>query len=207
MKYEALAPIYDRLMSHVEYDQWADLIGKVIGKYLPVQDPAILEVGAGTGILGEMLTSLGFCYTGSDLSLPMCKEARRRNLPVFCADARSIPIKKQFHLAIFLYDGINYLQTIQDYKILFSEVHKCLTPNGLFLFDITTETNSLRHFIDYLDFEEFGGDSLVRHSYYIKNKALQYNDFTIFRRSQSKPPLYEKYQRTSHTKDFTHKTH
>lgn len=190
--YHALAPVYDRVMSHVEYDEWLELIKRIIKKHIRKKNPSIFEVGGGTGSLGEMLIQNGYRYFGSDLNRNMCKEARLKNLPVFCADCRAIPLKKPFDLIIFLYDGINYLLSIDDYRILFDQVYQSLSPGGCFLFDITTETNSVRHFFEYLDFEEYDVYSLVRHSYFEQNDSLQFNDFTIFKRVRNNPPLYEK---------------
>jgi hypothetical protein len=193
VKYDALAPIYDRLMCHVEYDEWVSLIGKIISKFSSVKSPEIFEIGGGTGILGQHLIAEGYSYLGSDFSFQMCLEARKKGLPFFCADGRIVPLKKHFDLVLFLYDGINYLQTIDEYVSLFSQVANTLTKGGLFLFDITTETNSISHFIDYLDFEDYGDYSFVRRSYYNETKTTQYNDFTIFKLDQKKPGLYQKF--------------
>jgi SAM-dependent methyltransferase len=153
--YDALAPIYDRIMNHVDYYEWARLIERIIHKYIRVRNPSIFEIGGGTGALSSLLISRGFRYVGSDRSFSMCTIARHRNAPFVCADARAVPIKKKFDLICFLYDGINYLQTLEDYALLFSETAGCLSPGSYFLFDITTETNSLSHFKNHLDHEDW----------------------------------------------------
>jgi SAM-dependent methyltransferase len=194
MQYEALAPIYDRLMGHVEYDEWIELIVKVINRYGGWDDPKILEVGAGTGVVGALLKGLGYRYTASDLSTAMCAEARRRRgVPACAADARQLPFKQGFDVALFLYDGINYMTTLEDYRKLFASVYDVLLPGGLFLFDITTQENSLRHFVHYVDFEDYGDVSYARYSHYDEIRSLQHNDFTIYRLSESCPPYYEKF--------------
>ncbi len=195
MQYDALAPIYDRLMSHVEYEEWVDLIKRVVARYGNSRFPRIFELGAGTGVLGSTLVKMGYSYIGSDLSLPMCHQAHSiRNLPVCTADARFLPVKTKFDLVLFLYDGINYLRTVDDFAVLFQSVAKMLSPGGLFLFDITTEANSLRHFSEYLDFEDYGDFSFVRHSYYDDNTCIQHNDFTIYKQSDENPRLFEKFK-------------
>jgi SAM-dependent methyltransferase len=191
--YDALAPIYDRIMNHVSYDEWFRLIGRVIEKFLPVENPAILELGGGTGALAELLIERGYRYRGSDRCPSMCRAARRRGVRFFCADGRSIPVKGRFDLVLFLYDGINYLPSLDDYTRLFNEVWSVLSPGGIFLFDITTEANSLHHFRNYLEFEDWGDYSYTRRSYYNKDTMRQHNDFTIFRRVAPESPLYEKH--------------
>jgi SAM-dependent methyltransferase len=192
VKYQALAPFYDRLMCHVEYDEWVALIERIVKKYYPNNKPSILEIGGGTGILGEKLKELKFNYFGSDLSFSMSKEAINKKLLFLCADARNLPVKSIFDMIIFLYDGINYFQTLDDYTDLFSEVHRCLPENGLFLFDITTETNSLRHFTNYYDFEDFEDGSFIRHSFYDQNKSIQYNKFTIYSKTDDRSSLFKR---------------
>jgi len=219
MQYDVLAPIYDRLMFHVEYDEWIALIRRVVSKYCVSRRPDILELGAGTGIVGSALRELGYQYTASDLSPSMCREARsKRGLPVCAADARYLPFKKQFGLALFLYDGINYLMSLDDYRKLFAAVYEVLLPGGLFLFDITTRANSVKHFEDYLDFEDYGDFSYVRHSWFEYGKSVQHNDFTIHRRiggesfsdascggaqASGDPCLYEKFVETHSQKVFS----
>jgi SAM-dependent methyltransferase len=173
--------MYDRLMRHVEYDEWAALIRRVIGRFGESGSPDILEIGAGTGVVGERLSGFGYRYVASDLSFPMCREARARGLPTCAADARRLPFKKQFGMALFLYDGINYLFTANDYRKLFSSVYDALVPGGLFLFDITTRWNSVTHFSNYLDFEDYGDFCYARHSYFDAAESVQHNDFTIYR--------------------------
>jgi SAM-dependent methyltransferase len=204
MLYDALAPMYDRLMLHVEYDEWIGLIRRVAARYGVSREPEILEIGAGTGIVGSVLKGLGYKYFASDLSFPMCREAgAKRGLRVCAADARNLPFRKKFGMALFLYDGINYLPTADDYRKLFASVHDVLTPGGLFLFDITTRANSMNNFSDYLDFDDWGDFSYVRHSYFDPKHSTQHNDFTIHRQSANDPRYYEKFIETHRQKIFS----
>lgn len=192
MSYSALAPIYDKVMAHVDYDQWIGLIRRVCNRFSPGTAPTILELGGGTGTLGKRLETEGFSYTGSDLCFEMSRIAAGRQLPFACADARRLPFKRQFGLVIFLYDGINYLLTQEEYRRLFAEVHACLAPDGLFLFDITTQTNSLAYFRNRYECEDFGECYCMRHSWYDHDTSLQYNDFTLFYRDDEHPDLFVK---------------
>ena len=167
-------------MSHVNYQRWVGLIETICTREFANVRPQVFEIGAGTGVLGALLREKGYRYTGSDLSIAMCKEAMKRQLPFFCADARRLPVKKQFNMILFLYDGINYLQKIEDYTRLCEQMYECLYDGGLVLFDITTETNSLSHFYNAIDGEDFGRAAYIRHSYYERGPRIQHNDFTIF---------------------------
>jgi len=176
-------------MAHVEYRSWLRLIKTIAARYLGTSSVSIVEVGGGTAALGRMLRAGGFTYRGSDFSFAMCREALKKGLSFFCADARHLPLKTTFDFIVFLYDGINYLLEDDDYALFFGEACRCLRPGGLLLFDVTTEANSLKHFYDFLDHEDFGDYSYVRHSYYEPKSQNQYNDFTIFLRDNNNPRL------------------
>jgi SAM-dependent methyltransferase len=194
--YSSLAPFYDRIMAHVGYHSWLRLVRDIFSRYLSCEHPSILEIGGGTGTLGRLLVDEAYEYIGSDRSLAMSHEASKQGIPFVCADGRHIPFKRHFDMVMFLYDGINYLLDIADYTRLCSEAYQCLRPGGLLLFDVTTETNSLRHFVDFLDFEDYDDGAYVRHSYYETSSRLQFNDFTIFCRSSrpSSEQLFEKHR-------------
>lgn len=184
MNYSALAPIYDRLMAHVGYYRWHVLIEQVVQRYCETRRPSIFEIGAGTGVLGERLLSAGFPYLGSDLSFPMCRQARTRLARILCADGRCLPLKDnvRFDIILFLYDGINYFMKKEEYEEMFEQAYGHLNRGGLFLFDVTTVFNSVNNFNEYVDADDFGDFFYFRHSYFNSSKSTQYNDFTIFRR-------------------------
>jgi len=181
-RYRPLAAIYDRVMSHVEYDRWHELVDFIAAKHCRDHPPSVFEIGAGTGVLGRRLRAAGYDYTGSDLSFDMCRQAAARGLGPACADGRALPYKGRFDIVLFLYDGINYLLTEGDYAALFTETHRVLNPGGFFLFDITTRQNSMSYFLDHIYYEDLGDHYYVRHSYFEPGDSLQYNDFNIFRR-------------------------
>ena len=192
MAYSALAPFYDQVMKHVQYHDWLDLIESIVRRFSLPKSASLLEIGGGTGSLGILLTKAGFYYTGSDLNFSMSRQAKNKGLSFFCSDGKYLPVKKKFDLIIFLYDGINYLQNLNEYKQLFLSVGSLLSLRGLFLFDITTMHNSQLYFSDFTDYMEIDGTSLVRHSYFNKKALMQYNDFTFFSPSDSYINSYSK---------------
>jgi SAM-dependent methyltransferase len=201
--YSAIAPIYDQIMEHVEYHEWFDLIKSIMKRFSLAKSAPMLEIGGGTGILGSLFSESGFNYTGSDLSFSMAREANKKGLTFFCADGRSLPVKKKFDLVFFLYDGINYLPTLSAYRQLFSAVGQILTSHGLFLFDITTEYNSRCYFADFLDYSTIDEVSVIRHSYFKKQQSQQINDFTIFSPCDSSSTMFRRHLEHHSQKLFT----
>ena len=99
MKYDRLAPLYDRIMEHVNYDEWMSLIQRIIKKYCPVSRPSVLELGAGTGRLTRLLAPLTNTIWAFDISGHMLGVAAKtlqakgaRNWKMAIADHRNIPL-------------------------------------------------------------------------------------------------------------------
>jgi SAM-dependent methyltransferase len=179
--YEFLCEIYDEIMNNgANYDSWFNLVAQICSEKNYGDSAKILELGGGTGILGRKLKDYGFDYHGSDISFDMAKAAKRKNLDFVCADSQNIPFKNNFDLVIFLFDGINYIFDLDGFIKTFQQVNFVLKNGGCFLFDITTETNSLANFLNYR--EAFAGDNYayIRESYYDGANREQHNDFDIF---------------------------
>lgn len=70
-RYDQWAPDYETHMSNVGYAHPA-VTAAMLTRYLPPGDEAILDAGAGTGLLGELLTALGYSHlVGIDASREM----------------------------------------------------------------------------------------------------------------------------------------
>ena len=179
-------------MAHVEYDEWVRYIERIIERFSATKSPRIFEVGAGTGSLAVLLAESGLSCVISDLCPAMAKIARQKGLRVCVSDARSFPVKARFDLVLFMYDGINYFFTLSDFTKFFEQAHAVLDENGLLLFDITTQTNSLRYFRNTLDFEDLDKASFVRHSYYNESDSTQHNDFTLYLKTPQSGDFFEK---------------
>ena len=205
MSYTVIAPFYDAIMDHVDYTEWYDLLLRIVRKYRLPTPLSVLEIGGGTGTLGNLIirNENYFEYYGSDACFSMALEARKKSLSFFCADGCSLPVKKQFDLIIFLYDGINYLQSIAQYRQLFDSVAACLEKGGFFLFDITTRENSFTNFFDIFDYQEIRGTSVIRHSYYQIKENAQKNDFLFFSPVDGHKNIFTKYHESHSQKVFT----
>ena len=81
--------------------------------------------------------------------------------------------------------------------------HFCLKKDGLFLFDITTEYNSISNFYDLMDAEDFEDASYIRHSFFESKSKTQFNDFIFFKRSEQNPELFSKFYESHSQKIFS----
>jgi ubiquinone/menaquinone biosynthesis C-methylase UbiE len=179
--YRIIAPYYDWIMAHVDYDAWGRYLVRLWKKH--GSEPAsILELGAGTCPFARRdVYPPEAKVVYSDLSPFMLSQG-----PVLSPDCRvaanalSLPFKGPFDLCLMVYDAINYLMEEEDVSRCFREALRVLAPGGLFIFDITTEANSRKHFHQAVDYGELEGCTYFRESRFDREARIQGNDFIFF---------------------------
>lgn len=182
--YEGLAAIYDFVMRHVDYAEWAAYVHRLFSRFGHCPARAV-DLACGTGSTAVELGRLGYRLTGVDGSEAMLQVARERlarlelDIPLFQRDLRRLEGLGPFEAAVCLYDSFNYLLEPADLDRALGAVGSILLPASFFIFDICTEQNSLRHFRDIRDEERGPGFRYRRHSYYDRDRRLQFNHFHI----------------------------
>ncbi len=200
--YRIIAPYYDWIMAHVDYDGWGRYLGRLWRKY-GKEPRAILELGAGTCAFARReVYPAKAQVVYSDLSpymlaqahdvrvkppraaasapgMPHSKEVSAPPTRV-AANALNLPFRGPFSLCVMLYDAVNYLMAEDDFLRCLRECLRVLEPGGLFIFDITTESNSKRHFHQAVDYGELEGCTYFRESVYDVQARIQSNHFIFF---------------------------
>ena len=179
-QYHALAGRYDAVMEHVDHAAWAALVERIWRRH-GARPSRILETGAGTCRLAPHLLRGKRKLVASDLSPRMLAEGKGRIRDRVAADFRRLPFcDGSFDAVLCLYDAVNYCLTLPDLRAFFSEAARVLLPGGTLVADVTTATNSRRHFMDATSHEELDGVQVVRHSWYEPVTRIQHNDFHFF---------------------------
>ncbi|CAG8809720.1 9217_t:CDS:1, partial [Racocetra fulgida] len=103
---------------------------------------SLLELGVGTGLMADFMTSHGYMCCGVDSSPEMLAKARQRNdnIRLLLSDMLTVDLKEKFSLILCVFDTINHLASLADWESLFEVVLRHMTPDGTFLFDFNTET-------------------------------------------------------------------
>ena len=180
--YTRLAEIYDFVMRHVDYVQWADYMEAVFARH-NVAPSQVLDLACGTGSMALELRKRAYCASGTDgcrEMLDVAEEKARKagyDMEFFHRNLLDLSGLPRFEAALCLYDSINYLMTIEDVSRALNEVHAILLPHGVFVFDVCTETNSLRYFRRLTDKGSGDGFTYVRESFY--RNGIQFNRFDI----------------------------
>ena len=185
--YSALAEVYDMVMSHVDYEGWADFLVHLVDMHLP-EAAALqaLELGGGTGLLTEALYDASdWELTLTDHSADMLAAAGRR-FPNGDIEIRNLDFggawkldKKDHDVILLMYDGFNYLLEPSGVHALLQGVQAHLKPGGLFLFDQSTPHNSINNAEFFEDEGEEDGFEYRRTSHFDQDSSIHTTSFDI----------------------------
>ncbi len=180
--YSILAQIYDCVMKDVPYRQWVKYIVRIIKKFHP-ETKRILDLACGTGTMISLLKKHGFMVDGLDISPAMIEKAKNKlkdnNVRLFVADMSNFKTDEKYDAQICLYDSVNYLLEAEKFYGLFKSVWNSLNSDGIFIFDISTEYNSVQNAILMNVSERCDGFKYIRTSYYLRDEKLHVNEFKI----------------------------
>ncbi len=183
--YDHLALVYDHLMSHVNYRQWARYINTLIAMHHK-KVSLIGDLSCGTGSLLPYLKRRRRYIIGSDRSPGMLLQAKRKttSLPValLAADFRYPPFKSEtLDVVVILYDSINYILQDEYIGVVMNNIAGILKKNGLLIFDAIMPNVCRNIFNDFRESQFFGNDrGYERKAWYDEEKHLQYNEFRIY---------------------------
>lgn len=202
--YEKFAYAYDRMMKNVNYLRWTDYIESLFGKY-GCEPKKILDVACGTGALTVLLASKGYLMTGIDRAIGMLKVAQEKaeNLDMQIAfhqgDMLNFQLDQQFDAILCTYDSINYAANEKELRDTFKRVSTHLAPNGLFIFDITTERNIVEHFHNKTFSENHQDYSYIWKNNYIHHTKMCRTFLTFFIREGE---LFRRYEEVHHQRIY-----
>ncbi|MGH7884151.1 MAG: class I SAM-dependent DNA methyltransferase [Thermodesulfobacteriota bacterium] len=136
--YEVLARFYDPIMG--DQIESSKMVHSLIKNYNK-QAKTVLELACGTGSYIQYLSKY-YEVSGLDSSSAMLSVARDK-IPqgsFYYNDMLKFDFNEKFDSIICMNDSVNHLLTINEWKRLFSQVYKHLNKNGVFIFDINTES-------------------------------------------------------------------
>lgn len=146
--YEGFSRLYDRVMAHVGYEQWADYVEQLLARH-GGRARHVLDLACGTGSSSLPFVRRGYRVTGVDRSRAMLERARekaaREGLAIdfLAGDMRDLaavfgPRPPRFDLVICLYDSLNYVLALDELEAVCRGVECLLAPGGHFIFDVNS---------------------------------------------------------------------
>jgi len=164
-------------MKSVDYSFWAKYIREIHNTLGEPSDIA-LEVGAGNGKLGEYLKNQFQRLYLTDFSLEMLKE-NKSFIDSVCCDMTALPFQAEFDFIFSTFDTVNYLSNEEKMRLFFNRIKNNLTKNGYLLFDVSLESNSLKHVEKLNRKGKHKGITYIQKSDYDKNEKLHSNTLEI----------------------------
>ena len=182
--YSKIAPLYDTIMTHVNYKLWAKHIGLIMAMY-QMKPRRMIDLSCGTGSLLSHLVAPKRKIFGSDRSLGMIKQAGFKLTKNFaalcCCDFLKISVKaRSVDVALVLYDSINYIIEEEQVGLFFREVYDLLDDGGLFIFDVVLPYICRKAFANYSETNVSNGNGYERKAWYNDPDSMQFNEFRIF---------------------------
>lgn len=178
------APLYDQFMKHFQLDSnqaIIDSLGSVQGK-------RILDLGGGTGTLGELLHNKGARVIIVDPSVQMTKIAKEKNQDFIIYNTTLQSVQK-----VFLEEPVDIviirdtLHHIKEQAEVIKLVWSCLKPKGKLLiweFNWKSIKTKMIWLFETLCFEKcsmFTKEKLLKlcNPYFIEERILDTNDFEM----------------------------
>jgi SAM-dependent methyltransferase len=135
------ANYYDLFYEHKDYAKEVDYINRIIKKNNS-EAKKILDLGCGTGRHLLHFAKYGYNIHGVDQSKTMlsiakknCQIDKNSNIKLINGDIRNIELSQKFDVVVSLFHVLSYQITNSDLRSTFDVVKKCLSLNGLFIFD------------------------------------------------------------------------
>jgi len=200
--YHAMAVVYDALIEDVDYVTWANEWQKTLEalaarkQRIAFSGMSLLEIGAGTGNMTEVLVKTGMRITAIDPSeamLSILQEKLFQNMGkirLFNGLLEDFHTKETFDIAAGFLDVLNYVAPT-DLPRFFQTLALRLKPSGLATFDISTPYK-LEHTLGQHTFAENHDEFafIWENHYNAKRKWLDF-DFALF--SETEEGLFERH--------------
>ena len=194
--YERFSYAYDRMMRNVNYTRWCNYIESLFRMYRCTPH-TILDLACGTGSLTVLLASKGYKVTGLDRAEGMLNVAREKvenedlKITLQQGDMIDFQLSEKFDAILCTYDSINYAINENELRTMFETVAKHLSPDGLFIFDVTTERNIVEHFHNKTFSENHQDYSYIWKNTYLYNTKMCRTFLTFFIRDGEHFRRYE----------------
>lgn len=140
--YSALAPHYEKLINSCDYEQWSQYVFNRLEKY--AKGKIGCDCACGSGYFTRFLKKSGYDVYGVDNSQQMLVTANSLSskegvyVDYQMQDIKKFKSFKKLDFITVINDGMNYLSSA-DFKSALKSFYSSLKPNGVLLFDISSE--------------------------------------------------------------------
>ena len=196
LPYTKFAAAYDKMMENVDYARWANYIDRLFALY-NFRPRRVLDIACGTGSATVLLAENGYMMSGIDRAIEMLFWAREKakkrgvHLHLWQQDMRYLAVAQPYDAVLCLYDSINYMKTEEEMRQVFTRVSEALVPRGMFVFDVTTEYNIVKHFHRQTFAESREGFTYIWKNLYFHKEKVCKTILTFFLQEEDHYSKYE----------------
>ncbi len=205
MYYKNFAKIYDKFMSHCNYDEWTEFVKARI-KEFNIIGKNLLDIGCGTG---EVLLRLKdeFKCSGIDLSEDMLtianKKLKNKGVKLFLGDMREFDTGERYDIVISLFDTVNHLTSLEDLNDLFNSVKNSLNEGGIYIFDVVDRKFMDKMFSNGIYADNRKDFAVIWEHFYDEDENIDQIDATYFMKNKNK--TFDKFTEFYEKRIFTEK--
>ncbi len=196
--YQDFAYVYDELMDATPYEEWCELLTKLMEKYgvskperdaeglLDSERNLVVDLGCGTGTLTELLYQKGYDIIGVDnsesmLDIAMGKRAESGSQILYLLqDMRELELYSTVGTVVSVCDSVNYILEEDELLTVFSLVNNYLYPKGIFIFDFNTDYKYREVIGDTTIAENREDCSFIWENFYDPEEEINEYNLTIF---------------------------
>ncbi len=180
--YSEFAKVYDTFMEDIPYEKWIGFINEYMHAYA-ITPRIVCDLGCGTGKMCSLFAKRGIEMIGIDNSEEMLMVARenakvnKHNILYLMQDMSEFELYGTVDLIYSACDSINYLLEEEQLLSTFKWVNNYLEPQGLFIFDISTEYKYESMLADKTFAEQTEDAAYIWENYYDAEEAV--NEFVV----------------------------
>ena len=141
--YEGFASVYDLMQYNVDYEKWSNTFKRYILEHNQNAKYG-LEIGCGTGTLTVLMSKKGFVMDGIDLVEEMLSIAQQKardeaqKINFYNQNMKEMTLKRKYDFVLGPCDAFNYIESLEALENVFESIANQLSPDGVFLFDLSS---------------------------------------------------------------------
>ena len=144
---KAFARVYNQMWGDFSINAASHIMNFYQDQDIYNSNKNVLDICCGTGQLVREFLKNNYQVTGIDLSPYMISYARENTREYEIkgaanfieADVSHFHLKREYGLAVSIYDSVNHLDNMKALKGCFNSVYQCMVENGYFIFDLNTK--------------------------------------------------------------------
>lgn len=204
--YNSFAKVYDRFAYDINYSEFVSYYEKIFEKF-SFKPKLVLDICCGTGSLTTLMSEK-YDMIGVDFSVDMLDIAQTKNkdgkILYLCQSMWEFELYGTVDACYSSLDSINYITEEEELYNHFKLVHNYLNPDGIYIFDISTEYKFENVLGDNVFTDECDDAFFVWQNEYDKEEKLNVMYLDVFEKNKngSYDRIFEEHTEKAYTPQY-----